>query len=109
MAPVLLIRFAPDLRISFPFKNVLVPLDARPGHSDAIPHAMAIAEACHAHMHLVTVVPTVGTLGGEQAATAELLPSASRVVLELEERELAERLQRQLTQVRTRCLRRTRA
>jgi nucleotide-binding universal stress UspA family protein len=75
---------------------VLVPLDGTPSHEQGLPLAAELARACAAKVHLVLVVPTVGTLSGHQAATGMLLPRATEAVLELVQQDAEEYLQRHL-------------
>jgi nucleotide-binding universal stress UspA family protein len=51
----------------------------------AIPLSVTLAKAFDARIHLILAVPTRGTLDADRSATATLLPSAAREVLELEE------------------------
>ncbi len=85
-APVFLVRpgkAAP----SRPFKleKLLLPLDGKPEHEQGLPIAAGLAQACGAALHLAMVVPTFGTLRGEQAASGRLLPGATAAMLELAE------------------------
>jgi nucleotide-binding universal stress UspA family protein len=75
--------------------KILVPLDGTPIHEPALPVAMEISERCGAALHLVTVVPTAGTLSAERAATGMLLPATMTAVLELAQRGAVEYLQEQ--------------
>lgn len=92
--PVFFIRPADDQAVP-PFKceKVLVPLDSTPNHEPALPIASELAEKCGAMLHLLTVVPTAGTLSAERAATGMLLPTTMTAVLELAQRGAVEYLQ----------------
>jgi nucleotide-binding universal stress UspA family protein len=59
----------------------------------AVPLALTMAAAFDAEIRLILVVPTVGSLDGEDQAPATLLPSAARELLEIEERESAQYLE----------------
>jgi nucleotide-binding universal stress UspA family protein len=83
---------------------LLVPIDGNPDHEQGIPIAASLAQACHAHLHLVMVVPTLRTLAGERAATATLLPGATSAILDLDERGAAEYLQGQVLSLESRPL-----
>jgi nucleotide-binding universal stress UspA family protein len=98
--PVLLVR-PTGRRSGAPFiiTRVLVPLDGTASHEQGLPLAVELARACAATVHLVLVVPTVGTLSGHQAATGMLLPRATEAVLELVQQDAAEYLQRHLIQL----------
>ncbi len=73
--PVLLIQ--PDAAEAYPpftCQRMLVALDGNPDHERSLVIAIAMAQACGAEMHVITVIPTRQTLPFEQAATAMLLP-----------------------------------
>lgn len=92
-APVLLLRPARGGGAPpFAARKLLVPLDGAPEHEVALPVALALAESFEGAVHLVVVIPTLGTLGGEQAAVGRLVPRAMRAVLELAERGATEYL-----------------
>ena len=71
-------------------RRVLVPVDALPQHGDALPVALAFARTCGAALHVLWVIPTLGTLGGDQVAAGSLQPGTTAALLELEQ-EQAER------------------
>jgi nucleotide-binding universal stress UspA family protein len=73
----------------FVCRSILIPLDGTPAHEPAVPVAAKLATTFHATVSLVMVVPTAGTLSGHEAATGSLMPSATRAVLDLAEREAA--------------------
>lgn len=60
-----------------PARHGMAPLDA----------ACLLARALAAHLHLLTVVPTPGTLPAERRAQATLSPHAAAAVLDLESRD----------------------
>jgi nucleotide-binding universal stress UspA family protein len=78
----------------FTCRTILVPLDGTPAHEPALPVASTLARAWKASLHLEIVVPTRGTLSGHEAATGVLMPSATRAVLDLAEREAEEYVER---------------
>ena len=84
--PVLFVR-TEEHKTEKPFEcnKVLLPLDGTPAHEPAINYAVELAGACGKTIHLLTVVPTVGTLYAERAATRQLLPSTMNAVLDLAE------------------------
>lgn len=53
---------------------------------------MSLAEAIGAHLHLLTVIETVRTLGAREAPTGLMLPSATRAMLEIAEESACEHL-----------------
>jgi len=83
--PVLLIRPTEDQSQAFNCEKLLVPLDGKPEHEQSLTAGVELAQALKASLHLVMVVPTVGNLTGEQAATARLMPGATQVMLEAAE------------------------
>lgn len=76
-------------------QQILAPLDGDAEHEAGLTVAIAVAQACSAALHLVMVVPTPGTLKGEQSATAILLPTTTAAVLDISQQSAAEYLQRQ--------------
>jgi nucleotide-binding universal stress UspA family protein len=78
----------------FPPRLILVPLDGTPGAEGALGVAGDLALLFGAALHLVMVVPTVGTVRGDQAPTAPWMPRATEAVLSLEERDAAAYLER---------------
>lgn len=69
---------------AFACAKLLVPLDATAKHEEGAPIAVAFARACGAEPYLLAVVPTVGTLSGEQGMTGTLLPGTTAALLDLE-------------------------
>jgi nucleotide-binding universal stress UspA family protein len=86
-APILLLQPAADGKIHVPFRQVLVPLDGQEEHEAGLSPAGQVARLCEAPLQLLMVVPTASTLGGTEAAAAQLLPTATRQMLELAERQ----------------------
>jgi len=86
VTPVLLIQ--PDgvaATPDFACRWLLVPLDGSPDHEQGLVIAAALARACAADVHLLMVVPTVGTLPGEHGTAARLLPGATSAWLDMSE------------------------
>lgn len=84
--PVLVVRPAKEApNRPFKLEKLLIPLDGKPEHEQGVPVAVELAQACKAALHLAMVVPTFGTLRGEQAASGRLLPGATTAMLELAE------------------------
>jgi nucleotide-binding universal stress UspA family protein len=93
--PVLLIRPTPNGGAPpFACRMILVPLDGDPAHEEGLPVAAALARACAGALHLAMVIPTLGTLSGEEAATGMLMPLATKALLELEQQNAEEYLSR---------------
>ena len=89
--PLLLLR--PDDCGDSPVINrILVALDGISEHETGLPLVARLAAAFSASLHLVQVVPTLGTLSGNQAASGRLLPGATTVLLEIAESAAKEHL-----------------
>ena len=86
---VLLLRVPEGRQIAFPFRKVLVALDALPEHERGLAPAAALATACQAAMHLITVVSTSSSAPMGQPATGMYLPGTTDEILRLR-REQAE-------------------
>ena len=91
--PVLFVRPQMENVPAFACRKILVPLDSTTIHEPALPVAAEIARACGASLHLMTVVPTPGTLSAERAGTGMLLPTTMAAVLDLAQRGAVEYLQ----------------
>lgn len=85
-APVLMLR--PDeikTGEHFDIRRILLPLDSESVHDEVFPFATGLAKAFEAELALLTVIPTYGTLTGEQAALGNLLPGTTAALLDIEE------------------------
>jgi nucleotide-binding universal stress UspA family protein len=83
-APILLVP--PEVgAAAFRCQTMLVPLDGQAAHEQGLEPAAGLARACRASLHLLAVVPTLGTLSGEHAATGQILPGTTTALLELDE------------------------
>lgn len=69
----------------FRCETMLVPLDGQAAHEQGLEPAANLARACQASLHLLAVVPTLGTLSGEHAAAGQMLPGTTAALLELDE------------------------
>ncbi len=69
--------------------TTLVPLDGNPEHEAALPMAAMMTRAFGGSLDFVYVVPTLGTVERERAATAVLLPATTRALLEMDQQEAA--------------------
>ena len=82
--PVLLIK--PDESSSaFQINHILVPLDNESVHDKALPTAEMLAKAYGAELNLLCVIPTLGTLSGEEAAVSNMLPATASAYLDITE------------------------
>ena len=100
--PLLLVKPA-----SPPFKleRLLVPLDPGSLHDISLPAAEELARAYEAELYLFSVIPTLGTLSGDEAAAGTLLPATAIALLELREENTRLDLQRHLDVLRASGLR----
>ncbi len=99
VVPVLVLQPAKG-RACFPFRHLLVPLDGQAPHEQGVVPAAELARLCRARLTLITIIPTVGSLPDGQAATATLLPRATREILDLQVERAAEYLQRHVEHLR---------
>jgi nucleotide-binding universal stress UspA family protein len=73
--------------------SLLVALDGKPEHDQALQVAGELAKCFGASLHLLTVIPTLRTVSGEYAATSLLLPGTTSAMLNLTEEYTAESLE----------------
>jgi len=100
--PILLVQPG-DSPLSAPVKlqKFLVALDGDPEHEQGLKTAGELAKYTHASLHLLTVIPTLGTLSGERAAAGRLLPGATSAMLDMTEEFTVDYLEEQATTLRT--------
>ncbi len=84
----------------FEIERILVPLDGTSAHEPSLPMALRLAAGFGAELRLLVVVPTIGTLSGEQARSARTLPGTMRAVLELAQEGGQDYLEQALARVR---------
>ena len=77
--PVLLVHPDGD----FACRRILLPHDGVAEHEPALEVGMELACRTAAEVRLVMVVPTAGTLAGVQATASQMLPRATRLMLDL--------------------------
>jgi len=84
--PILLVQPG-DRPLNAPvtLQKFLVALDGDPEHEQGLKTAGELAKLTHASLHLLTVIPTLGTLSGERAAAGRLLPGATSAMLDMTE------------------------
>ena len=97
--PLLLVRPAEPPR-PFACRRFLVPLDGTPAHEQGLCVAAGLAGPCRAALRLVAVVPTRGTVSGEQAVLAKLTPGTVSAMLEMAEEASRDYLARYVEQFR---------
>jgi nucleotide-binding universal stress UspA family protein len=93
--PVLLIK-PPVPSIPFLINHILVPLDNESIHDKAIPTAEGLAKAFGAQLDILCVIPTLGTLSGEQAASGNFMPATTTAYLDITEEIAQEHFQAHL-------------
>jgi nucleotide-binding universal stress UspA family protein len=80
--PLLLIK--PEGR-PFRMQTILLPLDPDSFHDDSLAVGESLAKSFKSRLELLSVIPTYGTLAGEQALASSLMPAATQAVLDLRE------------------------
>jgi nucleotide-binding universal stress UspA family protein len=91
--PVLLLRTSAGGETApFALAEVIVAIDGERQGEAAIPAALRLAQALDIPTRLLTVVPTVETIPGDQAAAAMLIPTGAAAALDLEAAATAESL-----------------
>jgi len=81
---------------SFELKKILIPLDPDSIHDASLDVAEGLAKILEAELHLLSIIPTLSTLGDEQAAAGNLMPAATQAYLDLEVEEVKKDLQNHL-------------
>lgn len=82
--PILLIHPRDDESpIDFRCRRILLPLDGDPEHEQSVSAAREMAQACGAELDLIMIVPTVGSLPAEWAASGRLLPGVTGELLDI--------------------------
>jgi nucleotide-binding universal stress UspA family protein len=98
--PVLLIQPGESENLpSFALRKIIVPLDGNPQHEEGLPLAAQLAQACAARLHLLMVIPTLGTLKSQPAATGLFLPASMRAMLDLAEENAEDYLRSQASKL----------
>ncbi len=90
--PILLIPPSPTAGSEFHCTRIIVPLDGNVEHEQGLRVAIDLAHLCQAAQHLIFVIPTLGKLKGEDAATGRLLPHTMEAILDMQQEEAAEYL-----------------
>ena len=62
---------------------LLIPLDGKADHEQALPVAGQLARVCEASLHLLRVVPTLKTLKAEHAVAGRLMPGSTTAMLDM--------------------------
>jgi nucleotide-binding universal stress UspA family protein len=97
--PVMMIHPEKPSNEPFQLKKILVPLDDESKHDQSLPYAKDLAGQCQAEIYMLTVIPTLNTLPGEESASGSLLPSTTKAMLNFEEETAREHLQYHLEEL----------
>ncbi len=89
----------------FACQYVLMPRDSDPNHEQGLPVPADLARARGASLHLLRIVPTLGTLPSQHGTAARLLPGATSALLDLAEGEAEAQLREQVARLQAAGLR----
>ena len=81
---------------SFKLKKILIPLDPNSIHDASLGLAESMAKSFEAELHLLSIIPTLSTLGDEQSAAGNLMPATTHAYLDLEVEDVKKDLQNHL-------------
>jgi nucleotide-binding universal stress UspA family protein len=99
--PVLLIRPGEGGKPRpFALTVLLAPLDGKSSHGQGLDIALGLARVTGARLRLLSVVPTMGTLAGQDATTGKFMPGTTRALLALAEDDLKSYLAQQVARIR---------
>lgn len=98
--PVLLVPVHDTTVASFDLRQIAVALDTNTEHGRSLAPAAELAKACAATMQIITVIPTVGTLPGDEAFVGRLLPLTAAALLEQDEDKATAYLDQRLEPIR---------
>ena len=85
---------------SFELKKILIPLDPDSIHDASLAEADDLAKAFKAELHLLSIIPTLSTLGDEQSAAGNLMPATTNAYLDLKVENVKKDLQNHLDALR---------
>lgn len=83
-------------------ERILVLVDGEPASRPALDMGAHLADLAHAHLYLLSVVPTLSSMNPEQAATGRLAPRATRHILDLAAEQAFESLKLDVEELTTR-------
>ena len=81
---------------SFELKKILIPLDPNSIHDASLALSESIAKSFKAELHLLSIIPTLSTLGDEQAAAGNLMPATTHAYLDLKVENVKKDLQKHI-------------
>ncbi len=87
-------------RSNFDLRQIAVALDTNTEHGRSLAPAAELAKACAATLHVITVIPTVGTLPGDEAFVGRLMPLTAAALLEQDEDKATAYLDQRLEPIR---------
>jgi nucleotide-binding universal stress UspA family protein len=99
--PILVIK---PVSPRFKLEKILLPLDPDSAHDYSFPFAESLAKAFKSELHLLSVIPTFGTLAGEQAAAGNLMPATTQAFLDMKEENVRNHLQQHVKALRKKGL-----
>lgn len=98
--PLLLIHPNPEAsQTPFSCDTLLAPTNGDRAHELGLHTAIGLAQVTGAKLHVLSVVPTVGTLSGQQATKQRFLPGTTHALLDSEEEELSVYLQQHISHI----------
>lgn len=101
LTPALLVKARPAGDVAaFTLKTIVALIDAPPGNAAALGAAVDLARLFRARLHLLSVVPTPGSVGPEQAASCRLAPHTTRQLLNIAAEEAAGRMRGEIESLR---------
>ncbi len=100
--PLLIVRPGSS---KFELAVILAPIDPDSVHDDGLPLTESLAKAFDAKLYLLSVVPTFGTLTGEQAAASSLMPGTTQAMLDIREEEARKHIKGHLVSLQARDIR----
>ncbi len=92
---------------SFELKKILIPLDPDSIHDASLGVAENIAKSFEAELHLISIIPTLSTLGDEQSAAGNLMPATTHAYLDLKVENVKKDLQNHIDTLRKKGLKAT--
>ena len=98
--PLLLIHPSTDAsQTPFFCDTLLAPTNGDREHEQGLHTAIGLAQALGAKLHILSVVPTAGTLSGQQATQQRFLPGTTHALLDSEEEDLSAYLQQHISHI----------
>jgi nucleotide-binding universal stress UspA family protein len=97
--PLLLLQPMTSQQKPFKLRRILLPLDSESMHDNSLPIAKTLAQAYDAELSLLCVIPTLGTLRGDEAVSSTILPTTINALLDIKEEHAKEHLQEHLNEL----------